>query len=472
MQLRSEGVRAYTLKVPPASDYPSTIVPVRQTEPPAGPQLLVMAPGVFELHALPMTGEVVVGRSAEADVRIDDPLASRQHLRVRTRAGSFEVTDLASANGTRVGAQPLAAHTPLALLPGQHVRVGDTVLAFEAAAPTPSRQSTLAKFTERHIEVVQGAAMLERDPATRILYATARRASAGHINILLQGETGTGKDVLARAVHAMSPRHAAPFVAINCAALAESLLESELFGHERGAFTGASTAKPGLLESAPGGTVLLDEVGEMPLAMQAKLLTAIEAKQVTRVGSVVPRKIDLRFIAATHRDLQAESTRGTFRSDLYFRLAGMTLTLPPLRERLATTRTLAHTFAQHAGVALGKAGLQISPGALELLCAHSWPGNIRELRNVIDRAALLCEGQVIEPEHLPTWAAVTTSDSGAIDQTGPYPAAERTRVLAALAACAGNQSRAAAHLRLSRKALIARLNAFGIARPRKGRTDD
>jgi DNA-binding NtrC family response regulator len=314
-----------------------------------------------------------------------------------------------------------------------------------------------------------GASIAGIEESMRRVQALAERAAAGDINVLILGETGVGKEVLARAIHAASARAPRPLVAINCAALSPTLLESELFGHERGAFTGAGPAKAGLLETAPGGSIFLDEIGELPPAVQAKLLRVIESREVIRVGGVRPRPIDARFIAATNRDLEVEVARGGFRRDLFFRLNGMTLTIPPLRERPRDLPILARTFV--AQLARGRAP-EISDPAMASLLAHGWPGNVRELRNVIERALLLCAGPTLLPEHFPTPVPYTVADADG----PPVPARaagqepkddERARVLASLAACGGNQSRAARQLGISRKVLIARLDRYGVARPRK-----
>jgi DNA-binding NtrC family response regulator len=300
------------------------------------------------------------------------------------------------------------------------------------------------------------------DEEMRRVQALAARAAAGTINLLVLGETGAGKEVLARRIHRMSPRAGRPFVCINCAALSESLLESELFGHERGAFTGAGAAKPGLLETAPGGTVFLDEVGELPLPLQAKLLRVIESREILRVGSVRPRPIDVRFIAATNRDLEAEVAAGAFRRDLYFRLNGMTLVVPPLRERPREITALARQFLAELAPATGRRTVpRLATAARAALLAHPWPGNVRELRNVIERALLVNPGDELTELHLPKPAPELVG--------GPAPAGdERARILAALTACGGNQSRAARQLGISRKVLLARLDAYGVRRPRKG----
>jgi two-component system response regulator AtoC len=299
--------------------------------------------------------------------------------------------------------------------------------------------------------------------------ALADRAAAGNINVLILGESGTGKEVLAQAIHAASARASRPLAPINCAALAPSLFESELFGHERGAFTGAAQAKPGLLETAPGGTVFLDEIGEMPMEAQAKLLRVIETREVLRVGGVRPRKIDVRFIFATNRDLEADVASGRFRRDLYFRLNGMTLSIPPLRERPADVPVFARGFLASAAseAPVRKPIPEISEAAMAVLCAHGWPGNVRELKQWIDRALLLCEGPTLLPEQFPEPHPMVASISAVPAPPPETSGDERARIIATLAACGGNQSRAARQLGISRKVLLARLDRYKLTRPRK-----
>ena len=318
------------------------------------------------------------------------------------------------------------------------------------------------------------------------------RIAAGTISVLITGETGVGKEVLAERIHKLSRRADKPFLRLNCAALSESLLESELFGHEKGAFTGAVAAKTGLLESADGGTVFLDELGEMPPSTQVKLLRVLEERQVLRVGALKPRKIDVRFVAATNRDLEAEIARSAFRQDLYFRLNGVTLVIPPLRERTSEIPALVTGFLR---IAAERDGLPPPPGAspeaLALLCGYSWPGNIRELRNVVERGLLLSGGHVIDIEHLPTEKMKPPRQErttipppipvAAAPAVAPAPASvpalepklrrgealTREALIDALARAGGNQTEAAKLLGVSRRTFINRVEHFQVPRPRK-----
>jgi two-component system response regulator AtoC len=319
-----------------------------------------------------------------------------------------------------------------------------------------------------HEIVVADAAMVN-------IFALVDRIAPGSVPVLIEGETGVGKEMVSRLLHERSPRGRKPFLAINCAALPEALFESELFGHERGAFTGAVQAKPGLLESACGGTVLLDEIGEMPAGIQAKLLRVLDTRQVFRIGSVKARTLDVRFLAATNRDLQQEVQDQRFRSDLFFRLNGFTLAIPPLRMRLDELPALAQLFAAEMAQRLGR---DIAPlirrDALDALLRHDWPGNIRELRNAVERAVVLADdGEVTAAEvrldvslSRPELPLERTAASG-----DPGGDAERARIQEALRQAAGNQSRAAARLGISRKTLIKRIVKLDLPRPRKGQPE-
>jgi len=578
--------------------------------PPAAFHLLIMGPDLFLAQALPKSGNLTIGRADNADIRITDPLASRLHARLHVGDGGlFEIEDIGSINRTKVRDVGLAHGERVAVVPGEAVTIGSTILmvqetrmaarnrrvwphthfearieeecvranetrtpfaiirlAVEGSQPAgiiadtispalrtsdmlalfgPSDyeiflpatspdlgnainrdligrlraqsivartgmachprdgqtpEALVARSSERlrgHEAAAPIAGVIVEDPRMRRVYGLANSAARGVISVLIVGETGVGKDVMANEIHRMSPRAKAPFVTLNCAALSESLLESELFGHEKGAFTGATDAKAGILETAPGGTVFLDEIGEMPAKLQAKLLRVIETREIQRVGSLKTRPIDVRFVAATNRDLEADIAEGRFRRDLFYRLNGITLHLPPLRERrpeiLPLVRSFLARFAKEAG---DRSPPDVSPDAARLLENYPWPGNVREVRNVVERAVLLCEGSEILPEHLPveSMAANSISFAASAPVIAPAPAAapapleagrptapagfatggalsaadeEKERILRVLAECAGSQTRAAKILGIARSTLIARLDEYGVPRPRK-----
>jgi len=313
----------------------------------------------------------------------------------------------------------------------------------------------------------------------RVVHELIASVAPSGLTVLVLGETGVGKELVAEALHRQSgPRSAKPLVRINCAALTPTLLESELFGHERGAFTGAAHAKPGLFEAADGGTAFLDEIGELSAAAQAKLLRVLETREVTRVGGVRARPIDVRFVAATHRDLRADVTRGTFREDLYFRLARATIRVPPLRQRQADIEPLILHFVNALCQQMGREPPSFSADAAARLRSHPWPGNIRELRNVVECAVLRAKGPTIGVLDLASdWMDLTaeTQASPSPDSRPTEPPgnpgdslerSERDRIIGALAACHGNQTRAAEMLHMPRRTLVRRLGAYGIPRPR------
>ena len=305
----------------------------------------------------------------------------------------------------------------------------------------------------------------------------AERVAKSDLAVLILGETGAGKDLVASVIHDSSSRNGRSLLRLNCASLNEALLESELFGHEAGAFTGAKEMKKGLLEIADGGTVFLDEVAELPLTVQAKLLRVVESHQFMRVGGgrVIPANV--RFVSATNSDLLDETKKGRFREDLYYRLAGFTLRVPPLRERPDDIQILAETFLHRVAGGVGRV-LRFSNEALTALRAHPWPGNVRELRNIVVRASLLCDGPTILPRHL----VFDQKDLAIGDPSGlpsfkdfpkgqvfPFhdPVAAREFISCALESTAGNQTQAAKVLGISRRALVNRLEDYGLPRPRQ-----
>jgi two-component system response regulator FlrC len=244
------------------------------------------------------------------------------------------------------------------------------------------------------------ASLIAKSAATLAVLSRCQRVATTNATVLLTGESGVGKDVFARQVHERSPRATKPYVAINCAAIPETLLESTLFGFERGAFTGANKTQEGKFETANGGTLFLDEIGEMPIELQAKLLRVIQDRVVERIGSNRSQEVDVRIIAATNRDLLERVSAGKFREDLYYRLAVFPIAIPPLRERPEDVLPMAELFLERYGRTMGRPGLTLSPMARKALETHAWPGNVRELENAVQRAILLCDGSVIEPSHL------------------------------------------------------------------------
>jgi DNA-binding NtrC family response regulator len=303
------------------------------------------------------------------------------------------------------------------------------------------------------------------------------RASATDATVLLEGESGTGKELFARALHAFSPRADGPFVAINCAAIPDNLLETELFGHEKGAFTGASARKPGRFELAHRGTLFLDEIGELPLALQAKILRALEEKRFERVGGTQSLHVDVRVVAATNRNLKQRVAERQFREDLYFRLSVFPIRIPPLRERGDDVAILARHFIDKFCRDMNKAVLSLAPGALEDLCAYGWPGNVRELQNCIERAVILCEGDAIHTRHLnlsfraAAQPAEAASGWDQIDLSGTLADAlrrattqiERRKIELAMRQAAGNTQRAADQLLISHKVLLQKIKEYGLA---------
>jgi DNA-binding NtrC family response regulator len=316
------------------------------------------------------------------------------------------------------------------------------------------------------------------DPRLKQVSVALQRAAGTDTTVLLEGESGTGKEVFARTLHALSPRSEGPFVAINCAAIPETLLETELFGHEKGAFTGAANRKPGKFELAHRGTLFLDEIGELPLSLQAKILRALEEKRFERVGGTSLLQVDVRVVAATNRNLKAAVAARQFREDLFFRLSVFPITIPPLRDRQSDIPMLARYFIDRFCRDLNKKALSLAPSAIDELLAYPWPGNVRELQNCIERAVILTEGDAIHARHLSlsfrdsaqASASVDDNPWSRIDLSGTMAAAtarvvtevERRKLQQALADAGGNKAKAAEALQLGFKSFTAKLREYGI----------
>ncbi len=324
----------------------------------------------------------------------------------------------------------------------------------ERAAREAGRAAEAERWAEDERRTSGFAAIIGRSPALRkALDHGERVARHRDVSVLLGGETGTGKELLARAIHYHSPRAAGPFVEVNCAAIPANLIESELFGHERGAFTGAVAAKPGLFELADGGTLFLDEVGHLPLELQAKILRALESREIRRVGGQAAKRVDVRVVAATHVDLPAAVRRGEFREDLFYRLNVVAIALPPLREREGDVEVLADAFANRLAAQYGLPVPALSPEVRAALRRHRWPGNVRELRNAVERALVLSPPGTIDPGELRLEAGEVPGDGRL-----PFPAdlatIARAAARAMLEETGGNKSEAARRLGISRPRLL------------------
>jgi DNA-binding NtrC family response regulator len=310
-------------------------------------------------------------------------------------------------------------------------------------------------------------------PGMKQVSTAIQRAAATDATVLIEGESGTGKELFARAVHALSNRSNGPFIAINCAAIPGTLLEAELFGYERGAFTGAVQRKPGKFELANRGTLFLDEIGELPLTLQGKILRALEARTFDRLGGTASIKVDVRLVAATNRHLKQAVAARQFREDLYFRLSVFPITVPPLRERREDIAILARHFIEKGCRDQGKKALTLAPAALEALQAYPWPGNVRELQNCIERAVILIDGDVIHPKHLnlqaedfspPENPLAHLDFSGSLAEvtTRAVSEIERQAIRQALAECNGDATRAADRLQLGYKLLLSKIKTLGL----------
>jgi two-component system response regulator AtoC len=484
---------------PPTVRYPPGDDPAGQqtvTEAPASPgQALYLVTVDREgprVTTLTRGATVTIGRARECDIALGQLSISRRHFAVM--AGTpLVLTDLGGSNGTKLNGQRVPAGASVPFGVGEMIEAGGVFFMVHDRMPHQllgwSGRTTLSPS-----ELVgSNANVVVADPAMQRIHELVRLVAASTIPVVVVGETGVGKELIAAAIHERSPRAKQPYVCLNCAALPETLLESELFGYEKGAFSGASQSKPGLIEGAHGGTLFLDEVGEMALSTQAKLLRVLENGELMRLGGLKPRHVDVRFVAATNRSLPALVAKGTFRRDLYFRLNGMTIPVPPLRERVGEIPVLARFLLARSAHKGGVACPTVSDEAIDRLRAHAWPGNVRELRNVMDRALTLCRTGTLRAEHIvidrdfehlvdsgPVGATVQPSAIAAPPAAPPGsrkdpigrlarmdPKVEQELIRGALEEVGGNQGKAAERLGISRRTLVNRLNEYGFKRPRK-----
>ncbi len=400
-----------------------------------------------------------VGRHETNDLVLSDPNVSGVHLSLTRDGELVHVRDAKSTNGTWLGGHRIV---DVILAPGAEITVGATTLRFDVdGAAAPAEASDKESF----------GALVGRSVAMRELFATLERIAPKQLSVLVEGETGTGKEEVARAIHAASPRASQPFVVIDATSLPESLAEALLFGHEKGAFTGANERREGFFEAASGGTVFIDEIGELPAALQSKFLRVLERHEVVRVGHHAPTPVDVRVIAATHRDLRNEIEAGNFREDLFFRLGQIRLRIPPLRDRPEDIPTLCAKLLE--AITPSSQQHTVDPSALDHLRAQPWPGNVRELRNVLARAAALCEGNVIRRSDVAGEGdgfRGTREERAALDVSGKFADAKAAAIerfesayLAALMKRAGgNLSRAAREADVARHHLRDLLKKRGL----------
>jgi len=397
---------------------------------------------------------LLVGKGPTAHLKLVDPAVSRRHLALEIERGRLRITDLGSTNGTRLDGHEIVDAFARG---GERIRIGSTTLSVErmpGAAPQPQERPS------RFARIIGASAPMRR------LYPLCERLAASQLPVVIEGETGTGKEALAEALHEAGPRAAAPFVVFDCTTVAAGLVESELFGHERGAFTGASAARRGMFELADGGTLLIDEIGDLPLPLQAKLLRAVERSEIRRVGASKPTRCDVRLLAATRRDLEREVQQGRFRDDLFHRLAVARIELPPLRKRREDVPLLARHFWQLLGGASGGPPADL----LDAWAERSWPGNVRELRNAVARRIALGDlDDAARADERAGAAAAALAHTGVAEEEIemrdvlamdlPFPKARRMvlesfvrrYVARALAANAGNVAQAAAASGIARR---------------------
>ncbi|MEZ4432640.1 MAG: sigma 54-interacting transcriptional regulator [bacterium] len=426
-------------------------------------------PGEGIIGRVIATGEAAIVPSIDADPRFLDRTRARKHLDGQKLA--FICVPIPTSRREMVGT--LSVDVPHGtsddlnwdrrLLSVVATLIGESVRRWrdereEAQARDADARHELPPLPPLTRQLI-GNSRAIREVADQI-----RQVAAADLTVLIRGESGTGKEIVARAIHAASVRSAGPFVSVNCGALPEHLVESELFGHVRGAFTGAVTSRAGRFEKAQGGTLFLDEIGDLAPALQVRLLRVLQEGEIYRVGEDEPRQVDVRVIAATHRDLESLMRAGRFREDLFYRLNVFPIYVPPLRERKSDITVLADHFVERHAAALGKPVIRISTPAIDLMCAYHWPGNVRELENCIERAVLLARDGVVRDHHLPP--SLQTGASSGTTRTGSLEAMmmahEREILIEAMKDAKGNMSGAARALETTPRILAYRLKKHGL----------
>ena len=384
-----------------------------------------------------------IGKGAECDLRLTDATVSRTHTLISPGPDGYLVEDLGSTNGTRVnGAKVQSAEVDAAC----RIQAGDSVIEF---------QPVTRKLSTRPAAAPQLGGMLGESDAMGPVFGLLRQVAPTEATVVITGETGTGKELAARALHALSPRASGPFEVVDCGNMDRELLGSELFGHTRGAFTGAVAPRRGAFDRADGGTLFLDEIGELPSEIQTRLLGVLQRREIRPLGADAAHPVNTRVVAATHRDLDAMVAAGSFREDLYFRLAVITLELPPLRDRKSDLPLLAEHFLRELSPG---APASLTRGAIAHLEAQAWKGNIRELRNTIQRALVLSGGAAITEAHLSSPARKPAATSAAAPLT--LEAAEERLIREALARNRGNKQATARELGIAKETLRRKLKAY------------
>ena len=398
-------------------------------------------------------GLVSIGTLPESDLALTDPTVSRRHAEVEERADGWVLRDHESTNGTFLDDVRVREAY---LSPGSRIRLGHTEMTF---SPLEER----IEFPQSEADRFGG--LIGSSPPLREVYAILERIAPTDVTILLEGETGTGKELAARAIHGRSRRAGGPFVVVDCGAVAANLIESELFGHEKGAFTDAVKARQGAFELADNGTIFLDEIGELSLDLQPKLLRALDQRETKRVGADKPVRVNVRVISATNRDLEKEVKAGRFREDLFYRLSVVRVSLPPLRKRKEDIGMLASHLLAAVSPEVGKQIAGLSPEALAALSAYSWPGNVRELRNVLGRAAALCDGGRIEAKDLFLSQGRKTATFDGLSGKS-LEEIEKAAIHATLRSVKGNKTEAAKVLGIAYSTLYEKMKKYGMKEER------